>query len=368
MSEKSTTVFVTGATGFLGQRLVEALAIEGHQVLALCRRGSRRGGEAWLKHWSRTHNEAGAQVTFLSGDLCHPGIFDDEVGRDRMLSETEIVIHCGAATHLAVDSKLAHRSNVEGTQELLRTLDGATALRRIVHCSAASVAGDFEGRFTEAMLDVGQSHYNHCSRTKMLGEQAVVQAMDRLPITVVRPSHLVGDAQTGRVEKVDGVYHLFLLLLRMASLPVPLRILPWVPGGDWAWVDLVPVDYAATAIRRLAWHEEAEGKTFHLCDPDARTVESLVRLVASELGIRGPFISSRGRPLAMFLRGRRFGPVRMALDQLLNLPPELADGLAHRAIYDTERTEAVLGPLGVSVPPLESYIGTLLSYARDRVI
>ncbi len=50
------------------------------------------------------------------------------------------------------------------------------------------------------------------------------------------------------------------------------------------------------------------------------------------------------------------------------LPPELADGLAHRAVYDSAAAARLLGPSGIQAPHVADYVGPLLDYARRRLL
>ncbi len=94
-----------------------------------------------------------------------------------------------------------------------------------------------------------------------------------------------------------------------------------------------------------------------------------LRILARELNIAGPLLNVQGKPLAMLLRGGGSSTrLRVLMDQLLNLPPELADGLAHRAIYDSTEAQRLLGPLGLHAPHVEQYVGPMLDYARRRLL
>ena len=363
------TILLTGGTGCLGVRLAESLAQRGHRIFLLVRPKTRRSAEAWLASFKRRDEEARKGILLFEGDVCRPGVVASEAGRQRVRSEATLLMHAAAITNLAADRSSCEQTNVVGTTNVLALAREIPGLRRLLHVSAGAVAGDAEGRFDEAELERGQRFYNPYAETKHRAEQRVRAAMQELPITVVRPSHVVGDSATGEIDRIDGVYYLILLLLRLSKLPRPLRILPVAPGGDIARMDLVPIDFVVDAIQALAWHQDSVGGTFHLSDPMALTVRGLARVFARELDIAGPYFSIPGRPLAMVLRGGRTSDtLRTLMDQLFNLPPELADGLAHRAIYDTTQAQRLLGPAGLRAPHVEQYIGPLLDYARRRLL
>jgi thioester reductase-like protein len=365
-SPDPTTIFLTGGTGCLGTRLAESLAESGHTIFLLVRPKTKRSAEAWLSNLKRRNEELRRRILLFEGDVCRPGVVLGTSGRQRVQNEARLIIHAAAITNLAADRAACEPTNVGGTENMLELSRTVTNLERLIHVSAGAVAGDAEGRFGEDELQRGQRFYNAYAETKFEAEQAVREAAKDLPITIVRPAHIVGDSQTGEIDRVDGVYYLILLLLRLSGLPRPLRVLPVAPGGDVARMDLVPMDFVVGAIEDLMSHPDAVGGTFHLSDPMALTVRGLARVFARELDIAGPLFNVPGRPLAMVLRGgRTSGTLRTLMDQLFNLPPELADGLAHRAIYDTTESERILGR---RAPHIEQYVGPLLDYARARLL
>jgi len=363
------TVFLTGGTGCLGTQLAEELARRGHPVFLLVRPKTRRSAEAWLANRRKEGQDATQNIVIFEGDVARPGVLLNPATAKRVQTEASIVIHAAAVTNLATDARSAWSTNVDGTRNMFDLARGMTSLSRFVHVSAAAVSGDAEGRFAEQELDRGQRFYNAYAESKHTAEADVRAAMAALPITVVRPTAIVGHSQTGALDRIDGVYYLILLMLRLARLPKPLRVLPVAPGGDFARIDLVPIDFVVQATLALAEHPEAIGGTYHLSDPRALTVRELARVFASELDIAGPWLGFRGRPLAMMLRGgRSSATLRTLMDQLFNLPPELADGLAHRAVYDSSGARRLLAPLGIEAPHIAGYAGALLEFARRRLL
>jgi len=367
-SQTPRAVFLTGGTGFLGRRLLVRLTRDGRNVLALVRKNSRRTARGWLSEYRKQDAEAASRIRLLTGDVTAPEIFDDQASRARVLSEAVHIIHCAAATHLAVERRVAFDTNVGGSKAILDLAADLPNLERVMHVSAGAVAGDHRGRFSESMLLSGQHYQDRYAETKMLAERKVRAAMAKLPITVVRPSHIVGRSDTGEVERVDGFYHLLLFLLKFSSLPAPLRFLPVAPGGHKSRIDVVPVDFVVDAMVHLLSDPAAEGKTLHLTDPFALTVREFLDLAAERLGFVGPVLDIPGRPLGRMFRSGPLAGVRAVLDQAMNLPPELLAGLARPGILDTTEAERLLRPAGLAPPPLAEYFDHLVDYTRKRLI
>jgi nucleoside-diphosphate-sugar epimerase len=269
---------------------------------------------------------------------------------------------------LAGERRVAFDTNVGGSKAILDLAEALPKLERLLYVSAAAVAGDHRGRFSESMLLAGQRYRSRYAETKMLAERKVQAASASLPITIVRPSHIVGCSDTGEVERVDGFYHLLLFLLKFSTLPAPLRFLPVAPGGHKSRIDVVPVDFVVDAVLHLLTLPEAEGSTVHLTDPFALTVREFLDLAAERLGFRGPVLDIPGRPLGRIFRSGPMSGVRAILDQAMNLPPELLAGLARPAVFDTSEAERLLRPAGLSPPPLAEYFDHLVDYTRNKLI
>src|SRR6201999_2261702 len=132
----------------------------------------------------------------------------------------------------------------------------------LVHHSTAHVSGDRTGVVVEDDLQKGQRFRNVVEETKARAEKKMRAPMNRLPIAVVRPSIVVGDSQTGEIDRFDGPYLLILLIVTSPAeiaLPLPSR-------GD-APLNLVPADYVARAARAIGLDSRAPGRTFHIVDP-----------------------------------------------------------------------------------------------------
>ena len=114
------------------------------------------------------------------------------------------------------------------------------------------------------MFDVGQPLDHPYHRTKFESER-LVRETATMPWRIYRPSIVVGDSRTGRIDKVDGPYYFFPLLKRAHRL-VP----DWVPlvGPELGNTNLVPVDFVAAALDHIAHQPGLDGQAFHLTDPN----------------------------------------------------------------------------------------------------
>lgn len=169
---------VTGASGFVGSAVARELLAAGHEVRAL------------VRPTSVLRNLAGLRVETVVGDLA------SERALRRAAGGCDAVFHVAADYRLwASDPAALYRSNVEGTQLLLRAAADAGA-RKIVFTSSVATIGSRAGarpadEQAQASLDDMIGHYK---RSKFLAEAHVLRlARDEgLPAVVVNPSAPVG--------------------------------------------------------------------------------------------------------------------------------------------------------------------------------
>lgn len=301
---------------------------------------------------------AGDRAEVLVGDICDMDLGLSSAEYRALSRELTWIHHLAGIYFMGIDDETARRVNVGGTRTVIELGRDAARLERIVHWSTAMVSGDRKGTVYEADLDRGQKFHNGYERTKFEAERLVHNAMRQLPITVVRPSTIVGDSRTGEIDKLDGPYYLMVLIATNAS---GLR-LPLLGRGDVP-LHLVPIDYVVDAAWHVARSATAAGKTFHIVDPNplpARTVFEAVAAAANTALPRG----SIPRPLARAVL-RTPGLARLGRGPLAFL-----DMLDHVVHYDQTNTANALAGSTLRCPSIGDYLPVLvqhmLAVTKDR--
>jgi nucleoside-diphosphate-sugar epimerase len=248
---------------------------------------------------------------------------------------------------------------VEGTQrvlELAERCDQRGGLRRLTHISTAYVAGEHRGSFNEDDLDVGQSFHNAYERTKFEAEILLARWHGRLPITIVRPSIVVGERDSGWTTSFNVLYWPLRAFSRGAYLALPAR--------REAPVDVVPVDYVTDAILALSQAREAEGTTFHLtAGQHTSSVGELVELASAFFERTAP------RLLAPSIYCNLVHPLLVATSRdprrrrLLSRSAVFFPYFAANVRYDDRRSRVALRTTGITPTPLRSYFDRLAEFA-----
>jgi nucleoside-diphosphate-sugar epimerase len=305
--------FVTGGTGFIGERLVRRLRERGDDVVALVR--SRDKGKKL--------EEAGA--TLVEGDLS---------SSDAIRSGVE---GCDAAFHAAAIYKVGipkseheamYDANVRGTE---RVLDAAfqAGVDRIVYVSTINVFGNTRGETVDEGYErPGDDYLSYYDETKYLSHQV---ARDRIgkgaPIVIVQPGGVYGPGDHSEVGNVID-----------QTSSGKLKALPF--GG--LGLNLVFVDDVAEGI--VLAHDKGKVGESYVLGGEIATMRDLVEKTAGIAGRKPP---KRDLPSGVIKLAAPAGPV---VGKIMGFPPNFrelisaSDGVTYWAKDDKARTELGYSP------------------------
>jgi len=357
-------VLLTGATGFLGMEiLARYLEHTDRPVYALVRASDQGVATRRLRRTLQclfgTEHPYGERVVAVRGDLTKDGL---GLGRQAwpLADRIDEVVHGAASVSFELPLAGARAINVAGTRRMLEFAElcqaAGTGLGRFTYISTAYVAGEHTGTFSEDDHDVGQGFRNPYERSKFEAEGIVKRWRSRMPITIVRPSIVVGEQESGWTPTFNVIYWPLRAFSRGAYRVIPARAS--------APVDVVPVDYVADATFALTQAPHAVGATLHLTA--GRHVSSVGELV--ELGSTF-FELAAPRLLEPELYRRVLHPVivRASRDERLRRALRRSEiffpYFNARVHYDDRRTRALLHGSGIEPPPLYEYFDRLIAFA-----
>ncbi|HTL37547.1 MAG TPA: dephospho-CoA kinase [Kofleriaceae bacterium] len=344
------TALVTGFPAFTAKRMIAKLlaAEPDTKLYVLARDKFAPEADALLDHLG-----AGDRAEVLVGDVCDMDLGLSSAEYRGLSRELTWIHHLAGIYFMGVDDETMRRVNVSGTRTVLELARDAARLQRLVHWSTATVSGNRSGTVYEEDLDAGQKFHNGYERTKYEAEKLVRAAMRQLPITVLRPSIIVGDSITGEIDRLDGPYYLMVLIATNAS---GLR-LPILGRGD-SPLHLVPIDYVIDAGWHAMHSPTAAGKTFHLVDPNPMSARAVFEGVAEHAKTEKPRGSIPG-PLARAVL-RTPGLARLGRG-----PLSFLDLLDHTVHYDQTNTAQALAGSTLRCPPLADYLPVLVQHVLD---
>ncbi len=358
-SQKKRTILVTGYPGSICKNLVRAI-LENEPKSIIYFLVQEKFIEDAKKFVKRKSRQGYKNVNLLSGDIAdmHLGLSADEV--KNLLGKVTDIYHLASISYLGVPDELMWRVNVQGTINLIELAEDTRKLEHFNYISTAFVSGDRQGVVTEDELDCGQKFRNLYERTKFEAERKIRDAMGRLPVSIFRPSIVVGDSKTGEIGRFDGPYYLGILL---ASSPLSSMALI---GNENAPLHVIPVDYAVNTILYLSRKKQSIGKTFHVVDPNPISVKSAYELVARCVGINkekldAPSILPKG-VLAGFTKILQTIP---GIEKISRTQRQAIDYTNTMTFYNSFNTTQALSATNIQCPPLHSYADKLVAFVRN---
>ena len=364
------TILITGATGLVGGNLAARLLDTNppSHLYLLVRGKSREEAQhrlfatlrAFLPHLQLSTLER--RTTILCGDITKERLGLTSTEWSDALDRVTHIVHSAANVQFDTSLEEALAVNYLGTKNVLHFAQHAYQfgrLQRVAYISTAYTCGNRGGVIREDELDEGQQFSNSYERSKFESERYVRRLMHRLPITVFRPSIIVGDSATGRTTAFNVLY-------------VPLRLLhrgllTILPGSRSVRLDVVPVDYVCDAIRHIFVEtNDGIGATYHLTAGagGATTLGEVVDLA-------GDFFKTSDRQT-------KIPKVRFVAPPIIRLLLRFFRGSACRAVglmkifesymtinrvFDDTNTRASLRGTAIRPPRFSSYYQTILEYS-----
>ncbi len=335
--------FVTGATGFIGKRLVARLLEREGDIYVLVREQSVDKVAALFTD---------PRVKPVVGDLASPLLGVDPAA----VTGVEHFFHLAALYDMTASAEDNERTNVLGTENavaLANALGGT-----LHHVSSVAVAGEHRGLFREDHFAEGQKLPTPYHQTKYDSEKLVRDSATRW--RVYRPAVVVGDSTTGEMDKIDGPYYFFTAIKKVRHL------LPeWVPliGPEFGYTNIVPVDFVADALDHIAHQPGLDGQAFHLTDPRGQRVGDVLNAFAR--AANAPQLAMRvdtklldllpKGAFSMLMKLPQLRDIRRSLLADLGIPDEVIGHMALTPSFDTRDTERALAGTGIAVPSLDSY-------------
>jgi len=241
---------VTGARGFIGSHLVEALLKKNYEVRCLLRK--KKGADTWLQN---------LEVEIVEGDLTRP---ESLLGA---VNDMDYVFHLAGSTK-AYSREEFDKSNFEGTKNLLEaTVKANSIIKKFVHISSLAVGGPSQNGKprTENQRSYPVSNYGE---SKLKAEKAALEYAKEIPVAIVRPPAVYG-------PRDKDMFKLFKYAKRGRCLEII---------GGAQQLSIIYVKDLVNGIILAAEKEKAAGQIFYLCNNEVYSAKVVGDLLAGSFG------------------------------------------------------------------------------------
>lgn len=259
-------VFITGASGFLGQVVLKRLISEKHDVVALSRSVSSDA------------------IIIAAGAKPIRGSLDNLASLQTDLESTDAVIHCAAPVEFWGTWEKYEKGIISATKQLA-DLSAKCGVKRFVHISSESVLQD-----KDSLLDIDENYNypkepnSYYGKAKKITEEFLINSNYKMEIVIIRPSFIWGSGSNAFKE-----------------------IASKVQSGHFVWIDQGEANFEAVHVENIA---EAiilsltKGKNkeiYFVTDDESATVKEFFSKVFESLKLPHPSKSIPtfiARPLA----------------------------------------------------------------------
>lgn len=321
--------FVTGGSGFIGQRVVRKLIARGYEVSALARSAESQAIVAGL------------------GATAVPGDITDKDSMRAGMAGSDVVFHIAAWYKLgAPDWMQAETINVGGTRNVLQLAEELN-IPKIVYTSTIAVFDDTHGELVDETHFYNGPFLSEYNRTKWLAHYQVAELFSKkgVPIIIVMPGGVYGPGDTSTIADIMRLFH---------------RGLPFVPGYDTTLCYAHVEDIAEGHL--LAAEKGKIGESYILAGP-AIPLGEMVDFWSHLTGKPAPSLKV---PAAWL---RPFAPLMGVIESIMPIPSTFGrEATASLGATYIARSDKARAELGWKTRPLQTGMLETLAWIADTEV
>ncbi|NIF50917.1 thioester reductase domain-containing protein [Burkholderia sp. Ax-1724] len=310
-------VLLTGATGFLGVHLLEELlqdtqadvhcvvraadAASGHRRIV----DALKGHGIWNESWT-------SRIVAVPGDLALPRLGMSDQVFSNLASDIDAIYHNGALVNFVYPYSSLKQVNVMATQDVLR-LASLHKTKPVHYVSTVGTLNRFAETIPEVLaVPLHDRLTSGYEQSKWVAEQMLAIAAQRgLPVSVYRPSRIVGHSRSGRMNVDDLFCRLIKGIVLFGKAP-----------RDTGFDNMLPVDVVSRLIVRTSMHPAVHGKAIHVVNPQWNSMDALVDFIEGEgFAIERMDYESWLEALTAHVRRDQTHPLTMLIPVLRKLNP-----------------------------------------------
>ena len=347
------SLFLTGATGLVGQNLIKVLR-KNHPFRPII---------ALVRHPWQAELLKGQGIEAVLGDVSRPLLGISPGDYSSLCERLTEILHVAADLRFDRPVEECRLVNVVGVCGILELATSSAQLRKLGHVSTTYVNGCREGIFEEEPMPPVDEFVNGYQQSKFEAEALVIEAMRDIPASIYRLPVLLADSADGTISQFGYFHH----LLRM----LPDCNLPAMPGDPNLPVDLVPADWVAASLAHIFDFRFTAGAIRHVCaGPEHSLRLSEIADITCRTMERHPsYPAGRSVRLPRLVSIAEFDEIVKASNgSLRRVIVQLGHNvrlMGVRQEYSNAKAQADLRDSGLALPEMRSFLANVVNYCLD---
>jgi len=281
-------IFITGATGFIGQNFIQSHFQSFDTIFTLVRENSLKKATQMFKKIPN--------VNYIVGDITHNNICKHQEDFNLIVNEVHSILNLAGQYQLDISVTDAYFHNIIGMQNIIFLAQKMKYLEFFHHISTYAVRTN-EG--SETFPD------NYC-KSKKQGEDIFAKAsLPNIKKRIYRPGIVIGSSQTGSISKIDGPYFFLQFLQKIESLLPTIQKLGFFPFpfDPQATFPIIPVDTLCYWLKEALTSPSLKGelKVYNFLFKDNIHIESFIKASLNFHNINVPILKMKNRGLYKFV-------------------------------------------------------------------
>ncbi|TFE03833.1 SDR family oxidoreductase [Jeotgalibacillus salarius] len=322
-------IMITGATGFVGSKLMLSLLDEGHILYPVVRNQHKID-----QFINNTTPDQAARIHPVSGDITRTDFGIHYT--DSLTGNIDILYH--TAAYLSFDPndrKKTFDVNVDGTKHALELAE-KLQIPAFYHVSTAYTSG-LDDLSYEDIHSSDRPFVNDYEESKNHAEHLVWDKRDQLKVSIFRPSIIVGDTTTGEADTTFALYGLLKAVALLKKLVARGRVdqnkMIKLLCDPEASNNVVPVNYVVDVLTAAAHYAEAN-KIYHISNNHAPKNATVMEWIKEQSGVENLAVTANAVELSKE-------------DAVINAPMRVFHSyLSRTVIFKDDHTKALLEKAG----------------------
>lgn len=356
--------FITGATGVVGSAFLKRILDRRQPATLLIRADTQRSADDRLKQVMRScgiPDHCRQEIRLVRGDLCLPNMGLDADDYRYLCDTGTHIVHCAGNVRMNRPQVEARRETMATTLNVLELMSASRAAEKMEFVSTVGIAGRASGELAEAWIEHPRQFRNSYEAAKAEAEDVVRDfSAAGLPITVHRPSMVVGDSRTGQTVSFQVFYYLSEFLSGARSYGM-------LPRLNGTLLDVIPSDYVAALLEASGLDTGSPAAVLHSCSGRAGAIQlsALVKRVRRRFFQNGRCLPAiRFLPIALFkLAIALIKPLLPPTERrALGSIPYFLSYLEQKQYFGNQFTKQFMQSKKIELPKVDDYIDTVLQY------